>query len=69
VRFDWRGDRYSIDVPAELALGFAGIRNLAGGRLWVIVRRRVPWWRRWLGAQGVGPPVHLERRALPELVA
>ncbi len=69
VRFDWRGDRYSIDVPAELDFGFVGVRNLAGGRLWVIVRRRAPWWRRWLGAQVVGPSEHLERRALPELVA
>jgi hypothetical protein len=29
----------------------------------------VSWWRRWLGTDRVGQPVHLERRALPELAA
>jgi hypothetical protein len=69
VRFDWRGDRYSIDVPPNSTLAFVGVRNLAGGRLWVVVRRRVPWWRRWLGAEVSGQPEHFERRALPELAA
>lgn len=69
VSFSWRGDLYSLDVPAEANFAFVGVRNLAGGRLWVVVRRSVPWWRRILGAETVGPPIHLERRALPELTA
>jgi predicted Zn-dependent protease with MMP-like domain len=69
ARFDWRGDRYSLDVPADVARAFVGVRNLAGGRLWVVVRRRVPWWRRWLGVHVDEPPAHLERRALPEPIA
>ena len=69
IRFEWRGDAYSLDVPADVGFAFVSVRNLAAGRLWVVVRRHVSWWRRLLGADNAGPPEHLERRALPELTA
>jgi hypothetical protein len=69
VRFEWRGDPYSLNVPADADLAFVSVRNLGGGRLWVVVRRGAPWWRRLLGSITRGAPDHLERRALPELEA
>lgn len=67
--FEWRGHTYILRVPAEAGLTFVRVRNLAGGRLWVVLRRRVAWWQRILGAEYTGPPGHIERRALPELGA
>jgi hypothetical protein len=67
VGFAWRGHAYVLRVPAETDLTFVRVRNLAGGRLWVVLRRRLPWWKRLLGASGLAAPAHTERRALPEL--
>ncbi len=55
AQFSWREREWSIRVPLEAELLWARVRNLAGGRLWVIVERRSPWLRRVL------------RRAAPEL--
>ncbi len=65
VTFDWREHRYAMRVPPDLDLAFVRVRNLAGGRLWVVVRRRIRWWRRVLRAAERGPVAMLERRALP----
>jgi hypothetical protein len=65
--FEWRGHTYTLRVPPETGLTFVRVKNLAGGRLWVVLRRRVAWWRRLLGAAHRGRPGHIERRALPEL--
>ena len=67
--FEWRGHTYILRVPAEAALTFVRVRNLAGGRLWVVLRPRAAWWQRLLGVTSTGPPAHTERRALPELGA
>ncbi len=64
AEFSWRGDRYTVRVPADADRLFVQIRNLAGGRLWVVVRRRVSFWRRLVSA-AAAPPASLERRALP----
>lgn len=63
ARFRWREGEYSVRVPAAERSAFVTVRNLAGGRLCVVVRRRRPWWRRLL--RPVGAPLDLERRALP----
>jgi hypothetical protein len=55
-----------LRVPAEIDRTFVRVKNLAGGRLWVVLRRRVSWWRRLVNAADSGPPGHIERRALPE---
>ena len=65
--FYWRGHNYALRVPAEADRTFVRVRNLAGGRLWVVLRRRVSWWRRLVGAATSSPPGHIERRALPEI--
>lgn len=65
--FTWRGHAYAVRVPAEIDRTFVRVKNLAGGRLWVVLRRRVSWWRRLVGAADSGPPGHIERRALPEI--
>jgi len=65
--FEWRGHTYTLHVPAETGLTFVRVKNLAGGRLWVVLRRRVAWWRRLVGAAHAGRHGHSERRALPEL--
>lgn len=65
--FRWRDRSYGIRVPATGAVLFVTPENLAAGRLWVVVRRRSPWWKRLLGL-GVedGDEVRqLRRRALP----
>lgn len=65
--FEWRGHTYTLHVPAETGLTFVRVKNLAGGRLWVVLRRQVSWWRRLVGAATSSPPDHIERRALPEI--
>lgn len=67
VRFRWRDRRFDVRVPATRDLLFVNPENLAAGRLWVVVRRRGPWWKRLLGLGGTaGDGVrHLRRRALP----
>lgn len=62
--FAWRGRRFGIDVPPSEAVQYVRVVNLAGGRLWLIVWRRRPWWRR-LVAGGPAAVEELERRALP----
>ncbi|MCK5483067.1 MAG: hypothetical protein KAJ13_05165, partial [Gemmatimonadetes bacterium] len=62
--FGWRGTDWSIRVPLEAPLLWSRVRNLAGGRMWVIVERHRPWWSR------LARRTHLElwemdRRALP----
>lgn len=63
--FDWRDRRYTVKVPPSRAVQYVRVTNLAGGRLWVVVWRERPWWRRLLspGAHGVQ---HIERRAQGE---
>jgi hypothetical protein len=65
ARFRWRERSYTLRVPSTEEPVWIRIRNLAGGRLWVIVRRRLSWWRRLLAAGAGGPTPILERRALP----
>lgn len=60
--FEWRGGAWTVRVPPDVRVSFVDVRNLAGGRLCVVVRRRKPWWR--LG-RGGGPPAVLESSALP----
>lgn len=62
--FSWRGRRWSVRVPLDCELLWARVRNLAGGRLWVIAERSTPWWRRLLRRSAPGLWV-LDRRALP----
>ncbi len=62
--FEWRGEAYTVRVPADVAIAFVGVMNLAGGRLCLVVRRRRPWWRS-LGRPDTGPPVECWRSALP----
>lgn len=61
--FEWRGRRYSVRIPPETPV-FVEVANLAGGRLWLVVRRRRPWWRR-LFAPARRAPVEMSLRALP----
>ena len=67
ARFTWRTRGWSIRVPEDAALLWARVRNLAGGRLWVIAERRVPWWRRW--RRQPDDFWMLDRRALPRAPA
>lgn len=62
--FAWRGASYTVRVPASEASTWVRIRNLAGGRLWLIVLRRLSWWKRILRS-GQWDPQFLDRRALP----
>lgn len=64
VRFEWREREFTVRVPPETRPAFVQVRNLARGRLWVVVREARPWWKRLLPT-GEGEPVELERRALP----
>jgi hypothetical protein len=65
VAFDWRGRRYTLNVPVEEAVQYVRVTNLAGGRLWVVVWRDRPWWRR---LTSFGPPSvrEMERHAQEE---
>jgi len=69
ARFDWRGRTYELRVPPTIDSTFVRVKNLAGGRLWVVLRRRVSWWSRLVRAASSEPPLHLVRRALPVLDA
>lgn len=64
ARFGWRGRAYSVRVPEDVERAFVEVVNLAGGRLWLVVRRNRPWWRRF-GGSASGAPLELRRRALP----
>lgn len=67
--FAWRGRRYTVRVPPdEEAPLFVQVENLAHGRLWVVVWRRRPWWRRLLPLP-MPRPVEVARRALPARAA
>lgn len=63
--FHWRGDAWCLRVPPDADRAFVQVWNLAGGRLWVVLRRRASVWRRLFG--WARPPVAdpLVRRALP----
>jgi len=67
--FEWRGHGYGLRVPADADRTFVRVRNLAGGRLWVVLRRRMSWWRRLVSAATPGAADHIDRRALPEISA
>jgi len=60
--FDWRGRRYAVKVPASQAVQYVRVTNLAGGRLWLVVWRVRPWWRKILPAVARGVE-EIERRA------
>lgn len=64
AEFEWRGGRWSVRVPADADLVWARVRNLAGGRLWLIVERHRPWWRRLIRRRG-SELWEMDRRALP----
>jgi len=64
AEFGWRGHRWSVAVPASRAVQYVRVLDLAGGRLWVVVWRRRPWWRRLFSGAEAGVE-QLERRALP----
>jgi hypothetical protein len=64
AEFPWRGRRWSVRVPLDCDLLWGRVRNLAGGRLWVVASRQEPWLRRILRRSGPDLWV-LERRALP----
>lgn len=54
AEFEWRDRRYRVPVSATRETLYVNPPNLAGGRLWVVVWRREPWWRRLLApATGV----------------
>lgn len=63
--FGWRDRTFRLRVPATRDDLFVNPQNLASGRLWVVVRRRRSWWRRWFGGSGEVGVDHLIRRALP----
>lgn len=65
--FRWRDRAWEVRVPATDEILFVNPENLAPDRLWVVVRRESPWWKRLLGlgvAGGEGVR-HLRRRARP----
>jgi hypothetical protein len=62
--FTWRDTDWSVSVPLEAALLWSRVRNLAGGRLWVIVERKRPWWQR-LSRRSHLELWEMDRRALP----
>jgi hypothetical protein len=62
--FTWRGRGFGVRVPAATATLFVRVRNLAGGRLTVVVPPRASLLRRILGRSDDGFQV-LSRRALP----
>lgn len=62
--FRWRGAEWSVRVPVEAAFLWARVRNMAGGRVWVIVERRRPWWHLLSRRRGL-ELWEMDRRALP----
>jgi hypothetical protein len=62
--FRWRDVEWSIRVPLTASFCWSCVRNLAGGRLWVITERRRPWWVR-LSRRTTWDLWELDRRALP----
>jgi len=64
AEFAWRNARWSVRVPLEASLLWARVRNLAGGRLWLVVERRRPWWSRLTRRRHV-ELWEMDRRALP----
>lgn len=63
VVFRWRGSPYAVRSPASGAWIYVRVTNLAGGRLWVVVRRPPSLWRRLLGEEGEA--TQAEARARP----
>lgn len=64
AEFSWRDARWSVRVPLEASLMWARVRNLAGGRLWLVVERRQRWWNRLIRRRGA-ELWEMDRRALP----
>ncbi|MBT8461453.1 MAG: metallopeptidase family protein [Gemmatimonadetes bacterium] len=62
--FRWRGGEWTVRVPLEASLLWSRVRNLAGGRTWVIAERRQPVWR-LLSRRGPMELWEMDRRALP----
>ena len=61
--FEWRGRRYAVEAPIYANRAFVEVPNLAGGRLCVIIRRRIPWWR--FGRGKNYRPAEVSLRAYP----
>ncbi len=68
AEFGWRDRRWTVRVPGASEVLFVNPQNLAAGRLWVVVRRRRPWWSRLLGGPSSTDTRHMVRRALPVLL-
>lgn len=66
--FRWRGGDWSVRVPLEAPLLWSRVRNLAGGRLWVIAERRRPLWTS-LSRRARLELWEMDRRALPAQTA
>lgn len=62
--FTWRGMDWSVRIPLEASLMWSRVRNLGGGRLWVIAERKRPWWAR-LARRRHLELWEMDRRALP----
>jgi len=62
--FRWRGADWCIRVPIEASILWSRVRNLAGGRIWVIAEHHRPWWRRY-SRRGKLELWEMDRRALP----
>lgn len=65
AEFTWRGRRWNVRVPGTREILFVNPRNLAAGRLWVVVRRRRSLWSRLTSGSRPGDTRHTWRRALP----
>ncbi len=68
ARFTWRGRDWTVRVRDSDKTLFVQVRNLAGGRLYVVVDPRISVFRRLLGRRAVGIE-RLMRHALPALQA
>lgn len=64
VIFGWRGERYAVRASASPGWTYIRVPNLAGGRLWVVVRVAESLWRRLLGLAR-GEAEHEEAPARP----
>jgi hypothetical protein len=62
--FRWRGADWCIRVPIEASILWSRVRNLAGGRIWVIAEHQRPWWSRY-SRRGKLELWEMDRRALP----